>query len=165
MCGFSIPDQRRGHDQIHAVREFQMDAEIGDIAIGIGDDRGFHTGLVEPRGGVHDIGENAIAAVWRVLHRRRFVFRQVVLPGFAHQQLVVRNPGCLQPDVHVFEPDSLALGGGTVTDGDRAIDDGEIVLGDQVAFAQIAEIGLDPEAAERRCRRSQRFGCSSIKVS
>ena len=60
---FFISDQRRGDDQIHPLGEIEVDAEIGDIVIGIGDDRGFHAGLVQPGGGGHDVGEDRIAAI------------------------------------------------------------------------------------------------------
>ena len=54
--------QRRGHDQIHSLREIQMDAELGHVAVGVGDDGGLDAGLVQAgRGGQH-VGKDPVAA-------------------------------------------------------------------------------------------------------
>ena len=142
--GFFPADDGRGDDGVHGVVDGEVGDELGDVGVGVGDDRPLDSRFLEELGGGEDIGEDAVGMPTAVgLHLGSVDAADLGDLGGAEG-----DPGGLAPAAVVFQTKSLLLLAGAVADGDATVLFRVEVLGSDVGGAQHGRVGGDVEGGE-----------------
>ena len=126
--GFFPADDGRGDDGVHGVVEGEVGDELGDVGVGVGDDRPLDSRLLQELGGGEDIVENAVGVpAGGGLH-----LGPVDAADFGDLDVIEGDPSGCAPAAVVFQAEGLLLLAGAVADGDAAVLLGVVILGGDV---------------------------------
>lgn len=141
-----VADERRGDQQVHAVREGEVDCDGGHVGVGIGDQRGADARRAQPDERRHHVVEQPVGAVVPA----GLELREIARSHLGGEGRVAGDARRLQPAPHVLHPEGLLIGLRPVADRHAAVLDGVVVLGDEIGLAQHVLGGIDAEIAQRR---------------
>ena len=141
---FLVPDQGRGHDQIHFVRELQPGAKLSHISVGVRNDRGQHARRPETLHGLIDIAKGPVAidqARNRGL-RGLLIFGPIRVPDRGRVGGGHLDPGHRQPAADEFIAYLAAFFVRSVAHWMERVHLRPVVLGRQVSLFERSQVDL-----------------------